>query len=112
MSHTPLPWNTNSPDETLILGPERQNVASTFQDEDDYQENYDTRAADADLIVKAVINTHDEALAVLRDAYVSLAFAFNRLHGSGRSRDGELCSDFGKVRARIEDVFKKAEAKL
>lgn len=43
-----------------------------------------------------------EARAVLRDAYVGLSFAFNRLHGSGRSRDTELCGDFAKIRAKIE----------
>lgn len=106
MAHTPTPWNLNSPDETLILGPDRQVVATTLQDEEDYQANYDTRAADAELIVKAV-NTHQPALAALREAYTGLAFAFNRLHGSSRSRDTELCSDFGKIRARIEKVFKE-----
>lgn len=95
---TPTPWNLNSPDETLILGPDRQVVATTF---------YDTRAGDAGLIVRAV-NVHDEAMAVLREAYAALAFAFNRLHGSARSRDGELCNDFGKVRGRIEAVLKKS----
>lgn len=104
---TPTPWNLNSPDETLILGPDRQVVATTLQDEDDYQANYDTRAGDAGLIVRAV-NVHDEAMAVLREAYAALAFAFNRLHGSARSRDGELCNDFGKVRGRIEAVLKKS----
>lgn len=53
-----------------------------------------------------------DAMAVLRDAYVALAFAFNRLHGSARSRDGELCSDFGKIRGRIEAVFRKAGVQL
>jgi len=104
---TPRPWNQNSPDETLILGPDRQIVATTLQDEEDYQQNYNTRAGDADLIVKAV-NAHEAAFAVLRDAYVALAFAFNRLESSARSRDGELCRDFGKVRGKIEAVFKLA----
>lgn len=108
---TPRPWNLSSPDETLILGPERQIVATTLQDEEDYQQNYDTRAGDAELIVMAV-NVHDQAMAVLRDAYVALAFAFNRLEPSARSRDGELCRDFGKVRGKIEAVFKLAEEKL
>lgn len=53
-----------------------------------------------------------EAMAALRDAYTALAFAFNRLHGSARSRDGELCSDFGKIRGRIEAVFGKAGERL
>lgn len=104
---TPRPWNLNSPDETLILGPDRQVVATTLQDEEDYQQNYDARAGDAELIVHAV-NAHDEAFAALRDAYVALAFAFNRLESSARSRDGELCRDFGKVRGKIESVFKAA----
>jgi hypothetical protein len=51
--HTPGPWNTNSPDETLVLGPDRQVVATTLQDEEDYQQNYDRRAADAILISAA-----------------------------------------------------------
>ena len=104
---TPRPWNLKSPDETLILGSDRQEVATTLQNEEDYQENYNTRAGDAELIVKAV-NAHDSAFAVLRDAYVALAFAFNRLESSARSRDGELCRDFGKVRGKIESVFKAA----
>lgn len=108
---TPMPWTTNSPDETLILGTDRQIVATTLQDEEDYQANYDTRAGDADLIVKAV-NTHQPALCALRDAYIALAFAFNRLHGSARSRDTELCLTFGKTRARIEQVFRDAGEKL
>lgn len=108
---TPRPWNLNSPDETLILGPDRQVVATTLQDEEDYQENYDTRAGDAGMIVKAV-NVHDQAMTVLQDAYVVLAFAFSRLEPSARSRDGELCRDFGKVRRKIEDVFKLAGERL
>ena len=36
-----------------------------------------------------------------------VAFAFNRLHGSARSRDGELCSDIQKTRARIERAMKE-----
>lgn len=51
-------------------------------------------------------------MAALRESYVALAFAFNRLHSSGRSRDGELCSDFSKVRGRIEAVFKSTGEKL
>lgn len=51
----------------------------------------------------------EEAMArTLREAYAALAFAFNRLHGSARVRDGELCRDFGKVRARIETVLKES----
>jgi hypothetical protein len=111
MSTTPRPWNLNSPDETLILGPERQVVATTLQNEEDYEANYDTRAGDAELIVKAV-NAHDPAFAALREAYVALAFAFRRLDTSARSRDGELCRSFGKVRGNIEAVFKGAGEKL
>ncbi len=111
METTPRPWSANGPDETLILGPDRQVVATTLQDEEDYQANYDTRAGDADLIIRSV-NMRDPALAALRDAYTMLAFAFNRLHGSARSRDGELCTDIGKVRARIESVFKNAGERL
>lgn len=111
MRSTPTPWNANSPDETLILGPDRQVVATTLQDEEDYQANYDTRSADAELIVKAV-NAHQPAMSALREAYTMLAFAFNRLHGSARSRDGELCTDIGKVRGRIEAIFRNAGEKL
>ena len=51
---------------------------------------------------------HEAAMAAaLREAYVALAFAFNRLHGSSRSRDGELCSDIQKTRARIERAMKE-----
>lgn len=106
-SSTPRPWNVNSPDETLILGPDRQVVATTLQDEEDYQANYDTRSEDAGLIVKAV-NAHDEAFSTLRDAYTALAFAFRRIETSARSRDGELCQSFAKVRGKIENVFKNA----
>lgn len=53
-----------------------------------------------------------EAMKALREAYTALAFAFNRLHGSARSRDGQLCSDFGKIRGRIESVFRKAGERL
>jgi hypothetical protein len=49
-----------------------------------------------------------DAMRTLRDAYTVLAFAFNRLHGSARSRDTELCGDIGKVRGKIEAVFRKA----
>ena len=107
MITTRTPWSVNLPDETLIVGPERQLVATTMQDDDDYQSNYDTRAGDAELIVKAV-NLYVPALSSLREAYTALAFAFNRLHGSARTRDGELCNDFGKIRGRIERIFKNA----
>lgn len=53
-----------------------------------------------------------DSIAVMRDAYVALSFAFNRLHGSGRSRDTELCDTFGKARAGIERAFKSAGARL
>ncbi len=43
-----------------------------------------------------------KAKSTLITAYKVLAFCFNRLHGSARSRDGELCSDVGKCRAEIE----------
>lgn len=49
---------------------------------------------------------------VLRDAYTALAFAFHRLESSARSRDGELCRDFQKVRAKIEGVLKQAGERL
>ena len=111
MDTTPRPWNTNSPDETLVLGPNRQVVATTFQDEEDYQRNYDARAGDAALIVRSV-NSHDVAFAVLRDAYTALAFAFRRIETSARSRDGELCRSFGAVRGKIEAVFKDAGERL
>jgi hypothetical protein len=65
MSHTPTPWNTNSPDETLILGPDFQVVATTFQDEEDYQANHDNRYEDAQFIIKAC-NTHDELVEALK----------------------------------------------
>lgn len=52
------------------------------------------------------------ALRVLRQSYVTLAFAFNRLHGSSRTRDGELCMDFGKVRGEIEKLFRDQGVKL
>lgn len=54
----------------------------------------------------------DNATRLLRQCYVTLAFAFNRLHQSPRSRDGALCEDFGKVRKQIEDHFKKIGVKL
>jgi hypothetical protein len=108
---TPRPWNASSPDETLILGPDRQVVATTLQDEEDYQRNYDTRAGDAALIVRAV-NSHDAAFAALRDAYTALAFAFRRLDTSGRSTDGELCRAFAVARGKIEAVFKNAGERL
>ena len=54
-----------------------------------------------------VTSDRDGMAAALREAYVALAFAFNRLHGSSRSRDGELCSDIQKTRARIERAMKE-----
>jgi len=54
----------------------------------------------------------NNATRLLRQCYVTLAFAFNRLHESSRSRDGELCLDFQKVRSQIEDHFKKIGVKL
>jgi hypothetical protein len=44
----------------------------------------------------------DEQAIALRESYVILATCFNRLHGSARSRDGELCQSIGKVRGKIE----------
>lgn len=69
------------------------------------------KRGDALLIVKAV-NSHKAAFAALRESYAVLAFAFNRLHASPRSRDGELCDSFSKVRGRIEKTFKDAGEKL
>lgn len=53
-----------------------------------------------------------KAIAALRQSYTMLAFAFNRLHESARSRDGELCRDFAKVRAQIEILFREEGIKL
>jgi hypothetical protein len=47
----------------------------------------------------------DEQAFALREAYVVLAFCFNRLHGSARARDGELCASIGKVRGKIEGAM-------
>ncbi|WP_114216733.1 hypothetical protein [Ochrobactrum sp. 3-3] len=110
-SATRRPWKVALPDDTLVLGPENQLVATTLLDEEDYQANYDNREKDAALIVKAV-NAHDPAFKALREAYTALAFAFNRLSLSAKSRDGELCRDFGKVRGNIEAVFRNAGEKL
>lgn len=46
-----------------------------------------------------------EQAVVLREAYTALAFAFNRIHASSRTRDGELAADLAKVRGRIEKVL-------
>lgn len=108
---TPRPWRTALPGDTLVLGPENQLVATTLLDEEDYQANYDNREKDAALIVKAV-NAHEPAFKTLRDAYVVLAFAFSRLNSSSRSKDDELCRDFGKVRGRIEEIFRNAGENL
>jgi hypothetical protein len=54
----------------------------------------------------------DKGVSAMRDAYVALAFAFNRLHGSLRSPDTELCDTFGKARAGIERAFKSSGATL
>ena len=108
--HTSGPWSVSLTDETLILGPDRQEVATTLQTEEDYQANYDRRAADAELIVRA-INSHELSLAALRDAYVVLAFAFNRIHALPKSRDTELASDIAKIRGRIEAALAAAGLK-
>lgn len=52
MMNTPTPWKCNGPDETLILGEDNSIVATTLQGEEDYEHNYDRRAADAEFIVK------------------------------------------------------------
>lgn len=69
------------------------------------------RAIKTALITQAG-SAHEPAMKALREAYTALAFAFNRLHGSARSRDTELCDDIGKVRARIETVFHDAGERL
>ena len=74
--HTQLPWHVSLPDETLILGPDRQEVATTLQTEEDYQVNCDRRAADAELIVRAV-NSHGALLAACK-----LALARGRVDDS------------------------------
>jgi hypothetical protein len=56
--------------------------------------------------------TENNATRLLRQSYITLAFAFNRLHQSSRSRDGELCLDFQKVRSQIEDHFRSIGVKL
>ncbi len=111
MTTTPTPWKRSLPDETLVLGRDGEDVATTFISRESYDENYERHEADAELIVIAV-NAHGKAFKALRQAYTTLAFAFNRLHESSRSRDGELCADFQKVRAEIETVFRDAGIKL
>ena len=43
-----------------------------------------------------------EVVSVLERAYVVLAHCFNRLHGSARTQDGELCTLIGQTRGKIE----------
>lgn len=55
--------------------------------------------------LREAITLADRAMAT---AYTVLAFAFNRLHSSARSRDVELCNTLSKARGDIE----KARATL
>lgn len=68
-------------------------------------------------MVKAILDDEQVAItdisdvvAVLRDAYTALAFAFHRIESSSRGRDVELASNIGKIRARIEPVLKFYDA--
>ena len=45
----------------------------------------------------------------LEQANVMLGFSFQRIHGLPRSRDTELASDIGKVRAQISAALKLVE---
>ena len=47
----------------------------------------------------------------LEQAYTVLSFAFNRIHVLPRSRDTELASDIGKVRAQIAAALKGEKSK-
>jgi hypothetical protein len=56
--HTPTPWRIALTDDTTIIGPNREIVGSTWQDDKDYREQCDLRTADAAFIVRAV-NSYD-----------------------------------------------------
>lgn len=75
-------------------------ATNPFQNRNELKDHFEVERLRAELA--AAIKERDEARGVLRNAYVILAFCFNRLHGSARSRDGELCSDIAKCRAEIK----------
>ncbi|MBS0343808.1 MAG: hypothetical protein JSS56_25160 [Proteobacteria bacterium] len=54
----------------------------------------------------------NEMAAALREAYIALAFAFNRIHVLPRTRDTELANSIEKVRAKIAQVMKAGGHKL
>lgn len=56
--------------------------------------------------LEKIASYKNNQIRLLRQSYVTLAFAFNRLHQSSRSRDGELCLDLQRVRSQIEGHFK------
>ena len=64
--------------------------------------------ADNDLYVKTWSDDYDTTMAVLKDAYTVLAFAFQRIHSLPRSRDTELAADIGRCRAKIEKIIARA----
>lgn len=65
--HTSRPWRCNGPDSTLILGADNSVVATTLQGEEDYEENYDLREGNAELIVMAVNSYGDAPIVVAQD---------------------------------------------
>lgn len=83
--HTRGPWRVSFTDETLVLAADQVLVATTLQDEDDYANNCDRRAADARLIAAApdLLEAAKEALTQAEGCF------FNHYPGDDPSQAAE-----------------------
>ena len=102
-------WVQSKPDE---YGQGQLLAASTRWQSEQAEDGITTEATK----LRAALASHTSALAerdaeiaardaLLRECYSMLAFAFNRIHGSSRTRDTELARDFAKTRGKIEKLL-------
>ena len=85
---SPGPWKLSLPDSTLVLDAEGNQVATTFQGQEDYDENYERREADAEAI--AALTNAPGALSHFRAGAEWLkrqVFALHEEHREGCRRN-------------------------
>lgn len=93
--HTPGPWANNTADETLVRGADGDDVATTFFGEDDYNDNYVRRAADARLIAAS-----PDLLAALKKMHAAFNSPKPIAKKKGDALEAMCCAAIAKAEGR------------
>lgn len=98
-----------------VIADRNKEIADLIHDLDTAKSNTGEACAtviEQEETIALIKKQRSDALRIMRQSYVTLAFGFRRLRQSARSRGVELCVDFQKVRAEIEIYFREVGAPL